>query len=115
MEIIHNAISGKTLLDSLDMSINQLSNSISIEGLTCYAVQYKWISFVGNATIYTEGSNTGLDDEWTSVDTFLPTTGTTANRMLNVEKAGYRYVRVRYVVNSTSSGTIKVTLSGKVI
>ena len=98
------------------MSVSATSQFQSIEGMTCYAVQFVYTSFVGNATFFTEGSNDNNDpNAWTPVDTFLPTSGTSTNRLLNVEKAGYRYVRVRYVVNSTSSGTLKVTISGKVI
>ena len=114
--MIHNAISGKKLFNYIDVSTGQTSVVSSIEGMTCYAVQYTWVSFVGNITIYTEGSNDNDDDNtWTPVDTFLPTTGTSTNRLLNVEKAGYRYLRVRFVVNSASTGTLKVTLNAKVI
>lgn len=114
-DIIHNVITDPHMINSADMSANQTSTIEQIDGMTCYAAQYKWTTFVGAATIFTEGSNVGGIDpnDWTAVDTFLPTTGTTSNRMLNVEKAGYRFVRVRYVVNSASSGTLTVTFNGK--
>lgn len=112
-EIIHNVITDDHLLNAIDMSADSTSASKQIDGMTCYAVQYIWTTFVGTATIYTEGSNTGKSDAWTAVDTFLPTTGTTSNRLLNVEKAGYRYVRVRYVIGGASSGALTVTINGK--
>lgn len=95
------------------MATDQVSATQTIEGISCYAVQYSWSAFSGDGTeiISTLGSNDG--EIWTSVDAFIPS-GTTGNRLLNVEKAGYAFVSIEYTAGSTS-GTLLVTISGKVI
>lgn len=112
LELIQNVLN-KVLLDNVDMSTAQPSEQQSIEGITCYAVQFNWTGFTGDGTetISTSASNDGIT--WTAVDTFIPT-GTTGSRMLNVEKAGYRFVRIFYVPGTTV-GNLTAHISGKVI
>lgn len=95
------------------MVTTQTSAIQPIQGITCYAVQFSWTSFSGDGTeiINTNGSNDGII--WTVVDSFIPT-GTTGNRMLNVEKAGYRFIQLTYVPGSTT-GTLTASISGKII
>ena len=101
------------LFVNADMSQAQTSQAQPIQGITCYAVQYIWSAFTGTGSemITTSGSNDGVN--WTQVDNFIPM-GTTGSTMLNVEKAGYRFVQVVYTP-ATSSGSLTVSISGKVI
>ena len=112
LDSIHNTLS-EPMLKAVDMSIAQPSAPVVIQGITNYAIQCSWTGFTGDGTetITTSASN----DEviWTPVDSFIPT-GTTGSRMLNVEKAGYRFVRVFYVPGTTV-GSLTVTISGKII
>lgn len=98
------------LLNNVSAGSNQTSDVLDINSFVLYAIQFSWSGFSGSATFYTEGSNDG--DIWTVVDSFIPS-GTTGSRLLNVEKAAYAKVRVRYV-RTTGAGTLLVTLNGKV-
>lgn len=100
-----------TLMDNINASSDYTSNSININGFVLYSIQFSWSAFSAPAcTIYTEGSNDG--EVWTSIDAFVPF-GITGSRLLNVEKAAYAQVRVRYV-QSGGAGAIKAILNGKV-
>ena len=100
-----------TLLDGINASSNYTSAPLDINSFVLYAIQFSWTGFsAATANIYTEGSNDG--NTWTVVDGFIPSTGT-ASRLLNVEKAAYAFVRVRYT-QTTGSGTITAILNGKV-
>ncbi len=100
--------------DSINANANSTSAVIEISGITCYAAQFSWSGFsAGAATIVTEATN---DDNlttrvFTSVDSFIPS-GTTGNRILNVEKAGYKYIRFTYT-QTTGAGTILGIVNAK--
>jgi hypothetical protein len=112
--IIHNILYEPKLLDRVDMSVLQETDAISIQSLTCYAVQTSWtgLTVSGGESIATWSSNDG--EIWSVEDNFIPA-GTTGNRMLNVEKAGYRFVKIVYTPGPSTVGTLLVTISGKVI
>jgi hypothetical protein len=100
------------LMNNIDASVNYVSDPLNINSFVLYAIQFSWDSFatLTSAVVSTEGSNDG--SIWTSIDTFIPSTGT-ASRILNVEKAGYAFVRISY--NQVgASGTLKAILNGKV-
>jgi len=100
-----------TLMDNINASSNYTSSSLNINDFVLYAIQFSWTGFSATSCVmYTEGSNDS--SVWTAVDTFVPS-GTTGSRILNVEKAGYAYVRVRYT-QSGGAGIIKAILNGKV-
>ena len=94
------------------MNANQ-SGFTAIQGLTCYAIQSVWTGFNSDssARIVTQGSNDGVN--WTQVDSVTPS-GATGSYLLNVEKAGYRFVQVSYT-QSSGTGTLTTTISGKII
>ncbi len=101
------------LAEDIDMSGDYTSNPQGIEGVTCYAIQFSWTGFNDDtdAVLSTEASN---DLEiWSVVDSFIPSDNTN-NTMLNVEKAGYKYVRIKYV-QVAGAGTLKAIISGKAI
>lgn len=100
-----------TLMDNIDASSNYISNPLNINDFVIYCVQFSWDSFFApTCALYTEGSNDG--STWTIVDSFIPSNGS-GSRLLNVEKAAYAYVRLRYT-QSGGAGTIKAVLNGKV-
>jgi hypothetical protein len=100
-----------TLMNNINASANYTSDSLNINYFVIYAVQFSWVGFSApTSVLYTEASNDG--SVWTIIDSFIPTTGT-GSRMLNVEKAAYAYVRLRYT-QSGGSGTINAVLNGKV-
>lgn len=98
------------LLDNIDATADRTSVVQNINNFALFAVQYYWDTFAGNALVITEASNDGTN--WTTVDSFIPS-GATGSRMLNVEKAGYGYVRVRYT-QTGASGNFSTSLNGKV-
>ena len=111
LDIIHNTLY-TPLIPGLTMATNQ-SGSVAIQGLSCYAVQSSWAGFNSDASarIVTQGSNDNVN--WTQVDSVTPS-GTTGSYLLNVEKAGYRFVQVSYTQTS-GVGTLTTTISGKII
>lgn len=112
MEIIHNTLY-TPLFSAVNMNANQTSAIIPIQGLTCYSVQSIWTSFNSDsaARIITYGSNDGVN--FTQVDSITPSSAA-ASYLLNVEKAGYRFVQVTYT-QSAGSGSLTATISGKII
>jgi len=112
IELIQNIVN-EILLNNIDMTDAAESTEINISSISCYAIQCSWTNFTGDTTerIITSGSNDGVI--WTAVDTFVPS-GSTGNRLLNVEKAGYRFVKLSYTQGITT-GTLFATISGKVI
>jgi hypothetical protein len=100
-----------TLMNSIDASSNYISSSLNINDFVIYCVQFSWSGFSApTSALYTEGSNDG--NVWSIVDSFIPS-GSTGSRLLNVEKAAYAYVRLRYT-QSGGAGNITATLNGKV-
>jgi len=91
------------------------SESIDIQGFSLYCVQFSNTSVTtAAATITVQGSADGLI--WTDVDSSIAAVSATASsRLLNVEKAGYAFVRVKV---SPSTGTVngfKAIINGKVL
>ena len=111
--IIHNILYSP-ILRSASMDTDQVGTPIGIQSITCYAVHAFWTGFGGDAgaliTMY--GSNDGVN--FTAVSSTNPT-GTSGSVLLNVEKAGYRFVRVDYTQTTTPAGSISINISGKVI
>lgn len=112
MEIIHNVLY-TPLFSGVNMNANHTSDAIAIQGITCYAIQSIWTGFNADsaARINTFGSNDGIN--WTQVDSVTPS-GAASNYLLNVEKAGYRFVQVAYI-QSAGAGSLTVSISGKII
>jgi hypothetical protein len=100
-----------TLMNNINASSNYISSSLNINDFVIYCVQFSWTSFSApTCALYTEGSNDG--NVWTVVDSFIPS-GSSGSRLLNIEKAAYGYVRLRYT-QSGGAGNITATLNGKV-
>lgn len=112
LELLQNIIN-ETIINNQSMAGNLESSVVDIDSISCFAIQYSWTSFSGdgNELITTYASND--NQVWTQIDSFIPS-DITDSTILNIEKAGYRHVRVNYTAGS-SSGTLKVTISGKVI
>ena len=115
MDLIIHQLNRK-LLDGVDISSTQTSDEQEIQKFSLYSIQFKWTGFTGTATIYIECTNDQLTESnrvWTPVDTY-GMSGSTGNRMVNVEKAAYGYVRVR-IVPSTATGSVTATMNAKVL
>lgn len=100
------------LLDNVSVSISQSSAAIDINSYSLYCVQYVWSGFSGTSIVYLEGSNNNVN--FVEVDKYH-LSGSNGGRLINVEKAGYAYVRIRIEDPGTSSGTFSAILNGKVL
>lgn len=100
-----------TLMNNISGASSYTSSSLNINDFVLYAIQFSWTGVTVAGSVYTESSNDGTI--WTVVDSFIPSIGV-GSRMLNVEKAGYAYVRVRYASAAGTNGTFKAILNGKV-
>lgn len=112
LELIQNVIDSK-LFDSVNMNANQTSESQSIEGISCYAIEFSWTGFNEDvdARISIQGSNS--NSIWSDIDVFTPTEAENST-LINIEKAGYKFVRVVYE-QTAGAGTLTAHISGKVI
>lgn len=107
------------LFDNVTVTGNVSSDPIEINGYSLYCVQHRWSGATGNWSIIIEGSNvegTKTDADYTVIDSTNVTGANlpAGNRMVNVEKAGYAFVRARIVFTS-GGGTLNYSiLNGKV-
>lgn len=99
------------LFTNQDMSVNATSPVQNIDNVSCYAVQYIWTGFTGVSSVIFEASNDGIN--FSQIDTFL-IPDAADNRIVNVEKAGYSFVRCRNA-QSTATGSLTVIINGKII
>lgn len=112
MDIIVHKCNVK-LLDGVNMSSNHTSDAFNIQSFSLYCAQFAWSGFSGvDALIEILGSNS-LEEPFISVDTYTPS-GTTGGRLVNVEKAGYAYIKLKYSCSS-GMGTLTASINGKVI
>lgn len=106
------------LFDSITVSGNDKSKPIIINSYSLYAIQHVWSGTSGAFQIIVEGSNfdTTDDDYFTVIDITNVTAANSpkGNRLVNVEKAGYAYVRVR-ISFASGGGTLTSVLNGKVL
>lgn len=115
LEIIHNSLA-KIGRDSLFYNVNMSANKTvtqEIQSISLYCVQASWTGWNNDATALITVSASNDQIIWTIVSEVTPTS-TVGDYMLNVEKAGYRYVQIKFT-QTTGSGILNITISGKVI
>lgn len=105
---------------NINMSTSNTSAPIPANSFSLYALQAWWTGFTASASdlIIIEATNDISDTidsnkVYTQIDAFIPV-GTTGSVMLNVEKAGYAIIRIRYVT-SGATGTLNTILNGKIM
>lgn len=107
-------IENKKLLDSVNFAVNQTSPSDAINDAMAYAVQFIWSGATAAAgDLIVEGSNVDVASSFVPVSTTSITGETSGSALINVERAGYAFVRTRWVYSSGSGGTLTVYLSSK--
>jgi hypothetical protein len=108
--VIHQL--NKKLFENHDMTTDESSEVININNFALFAIQYVTDSFAGTGfDVNLEVSNDG--ENFAIMDTFSGTAD--ANHMINVEKAGYSFVRVSLVGDTVTAGTLTVIFNGKVL
>lgn len=113
MDLIVHKLNVK-LLDNINASSTSvLSDPISIQGFSLYCVHYSWSGFSAvDPLLEILGSNS-LDQPFVTIDNYIPS-GITGGRLVNVEKAGYAYVKIKWSCTS-ANGAITASINGKVI
>ena len=106
------------LIDAQPASLTSIvSNPLEIQSFSLFCVQFSFSSDFNaiDPEIKVLGSNS-LDQPFVAIDTHEPppAAGTSYSYMVNVERAGYAYVKLSYTCAS-GTGTITATLNGKVI
>jgi uncharacterized protein YxjI len=112
MNLIIHQINQK-LFDNHDMTSDESSDSININNYSLYAVQYIFDSFAGigfdvNLEVSNDGENFSVLDTFTSTDA-------SGSFMVNVEKAGYSFVRVSLEGDTVTAGNLTVIFNGKML
>jgi hypothetical protein len=101
------------LLNNVSAGASVQSDAISIQEISLYCLQSTWTGFSAVTPLITLYGSNSLEEEFVKIDAFIPT-GSTGGRILNVEKAGYGFVKVAYTCVS-GSGNLTVSINGKVI
>ena len=98
------------IITNADMSANIESDSISIGEIGGFAVHSV---FTGSpiGTLIVSGSNDPSLD-FVPIDVYAITTE--GSRLLNVERANYVFVKVKYI-STSGTGVLNVVISGKII
>ena len=98
------------MLNNYDLSLgNYNSVSQNISNCSLYSMQYVWSVTTGTITVTISASNN--DKDFVAFDTFIPS-ALAGNRMVNIEKAGYKFFRVE-VTASGATGLIMAIANGK--
>jgi hypothetical protein len=108
--IVHQL--NKKLLDNVSVAVSQSSDAININSYSLYAMQYDWSGYAGTTIVFLEISCNGTS--WVELDKYNILTANDS-RMLNIEKAGYAWIRVRLLDPGTSIGNFTATINGKVL
>lgn len=101
-------VTNNPIISNGSMAGSLSATPVDISEFPCYSVHGIWTgSPVG--TISVQGSNDGTN----FVEVASQATGGSAGQyLLNVEKAGYKFVRVQYT-RTSGTGALTVYLSGK--
>lgn len=100
------------LLENVDAGSSVESEPLNIQSISLYCMQVTWADLSAINPIVTLSGSNSLDEPFVQIDSFIPI-DSDGGRLVNVEKAGYAYVKVSYSCFS-GSGTINVSINGKV-
>lgn len=108
----------QTIFSGVDLSTNQTSISINIRQIIGYSVHFYWANGTGtNGTLIVEATNDNLDaTPVTPTYSIIASTNVTTvsgDWMLNVERAMYSYIRLRWVPSSGTGGILTAKASTK--
>lgn len=101
---------------ALTVSANISSDPINLDGYSLFNIQHVWTGFTGSWNIIVEASNiqgTKTDNDYSTIYTTV-VSGSSGNAMLNFEKAGFSFLRVR-IVYASGGGSLKSILNGKIL
>lgn len=105
-----------TLTSTINISGSTFTSaSVDIQGFSLYCIQFSYNSVsTAAATLTVQGSADGLI--WTDVDSSIAAVSASASsRLLNVEKAGYAYVRIKVAPSTGTVNGFKAIINGKVL
>ena len=98
----------KNVLEDASMAADATSESVDVAEAIVFAVHGIWTGDPVGSFIVEAGND---DQNFVTID-ISSTGGADNQRLLNVDRAGYRYVRVRYE-RTSGSGTLNVYVSYK--
>ena len=103
---------GEKPFDNYNVTLGNLTSSVfDLRQSIGYAVQVAWSGVTGSgATLVVEIGNDGVNYQELQTYTLSTSTG---NNILNVERAMYQWVRLRFVAGSISAGLLNCTMSIK--
>lgn len=101
------------LFENLNMNSDHTSPITDIDSFSLFAIQCMWTGFSAtSASIIVEGS---IDDQtFTAIDEYSIPAGATGSYLINVEKAGFSSVRVRFT-QTGGAGTLNGYINGKIL
>lgn len=109
----------RTIFDAVSLSAQQTSHYINIRDIVGYAVHFSWANGSGTiGTLIVEATNDNLEDAYliTPVYSIIASAAVTTNSgdwLLNVERAMYSYIRLRWVPSAGTGGTLTAKTSSK--
>jgi len=100
------------LLTAVALGSSQQTEVRPINEALAYAIQFEWTGGTGiGGDLVVEASNNKTT--FVPLDTYTITGETSGARLVNVERAGYAYVRASWVYAAGSGGTMTISLSSK--
>ena len=110
MSIIN--VTKKTLLDAVSLVSDQTSSVQNIDNIISFAVQFTWEGGTTiNGTLTVEGSLDG--ENFVPVEQLALVNEDDGNYLVNIERAGYSYMRANYDFTSGTGGTLTVLFNSK--
>jgi hypothetical protein len=105
----------KSFFSASTVNGNSSASAECINGYSLYCIQHIWSGASGSWSVIVEGSNVPgnkTDSDYSAIDTTVISTAS-GNRLINVERAGYSFVRVR-IAYTSGGGTLTSILNAKV-
>lgn len=99
------------LFNNISASANAESDPLNIQSVSLFCVQFTWKSFSAVTPAISLLASNSLDEEFIVVDTITPT-GSSGGDIINIQRAGYGFIKVKYTCAS-GSGTITASVNAK--
>lgn len=105
-------VTKKTLLDGVSLVADQTSAAENIDSVISFAVQFSWEGGTTiNGTLMVEGSLDGSN--FVPVEQLALVNEDDGNYLVNIERAGYSYMRASWDYTSGTGGTLTVLFNSK--
>lgn len=104
------------LVDNVSATSDYQTEAFNIQNFSLFCIQVEWdnVTYAGTLPLVDIfGSNT-LDGRYVSLRAATVINGTNAT-LINIEKAGYGFIKIVYKANGALTGTFSANINAKVV